>query len=314
MEEEIPADVIEGGAEVVARYLLRATPMGAFLRNPSVIKMLAEDRVLRDFMPWVHVVRPMEGEEQLIRDWAEARPNIHAPLLSIAHHELASFAAVDDEGSRLRIMVRLAAYRRLDAAYCGEQVFAKSPELGGEPYFHVLVPGLADPMRVGVVSSARYVGDPKKDAEILEICRNAEAISAVEDAIAGCVPFEDTPNAWAKTVNNLAAANAMRSWERSNKTSLLAHGWWFDVMNLPEGIVLRRGASQLLHDCGHEGPLLIMRQLGISPFIAEVGQGYLDSQMMECAEAEKDEGLAFSHLMSCDLLHEILKKSLASAP
>jgi hypothetical protein len=320
MTVDIPDSVILAGRTACARYVLRATPVGFFIRGDELRDLIAQDALLREAAPWIQVVRPLEGEETNLAEWQTARPEIFEAARRCACDSLPMFASTQSLGAKRRMLVRMAALRRLDASYCGNQTFVRVAELGNEPHFEMPVPGLPFPMKVGRVRTATYAGDPKKDREVTALFSNESAVQLVERAVAGGFPSDLPPrlaanddlDGWEKLAQFVAGIEPLRAWERSSKLSVLPTGWWFDIANLPAAVLIRPPVKRLIEQTGHEGAAVLVREAGICPFICEPAQRYLDSVKDVCAPASDE--LLLAHIMRASFLSKAISASPAHLP
>ncbi len=313
MNEIVPTEILALGELATARYILRASPLGAFVRDHRVRHLIAEDRVFAGISPWIQVVSAMDGEEKLLEAWAAARPQIYQPLRAKAEKDLSEFVPFTGAGLRLRMTIRMAAYRRLDAAYCGRQTFGRTPELGSETYFFVRSPGLPQPIKVGTVISAVYEGDPKRDRELLEICGDTANVLPIEHAISGCFPSEDTVPAWCDVAAIWDAVAPLREWERSSKLSNIPNGWWFDVLAVPSGILMRPKAADLLAEIGHEGGLILLNRLGVCPFASAPAKIFLESRSSQVTALSREDGTVEDFLAQTALVRDLVESASSKA-
>lgn len=315
MQVLVPESILARGRAAVAAHIYRATAVGSFLRQDWVRTMLAEDQALLEIEPLVHCFMPMEHEKEPQNDWKASRPVIHEKALVLAKESLSHFAPFDRSIGACRLALRMAAFRKIDCKMNAEENFHSSEELTHNPYLQVEVPGFPRPMRIGKGTTSIFKSDQQRDALTFEMMGSPDLIYATERLMAAFWPETDSKEEWSRLLDTIDTIRPLREWEKTRKVPYLGGTWWFDLKNMPEEISVRPSAKAHMESVSHEGGLVILHNLGITPFLPNVSLQYLSlpRQVKMVEERAGDFSLGLDAIMGSEFLHDAMKRARSRA-
>lgn len=298
----IPDSVRKAGPSAVLRFIHDASPVGVFLRNPGVKSIIAEDIMLDRAQAIIDTPSFLEGEDNLVREWLSARGAFGKELDEIAREALSAFAPFDNEVSGRRLLLRLAAYRRLDMVFSGRQIFAPCPEMGGEPYSAVVLPDHPDAMPVGTVSSVTFEIDPRQNQAVRAFIIYPARAEIVEAAIEPLHRAESGPEGWRNVFETRATLAAAAQWERKYPHPALLRGVILDTESPPAGVELRSQVNEMVAQAGNTGSIKVLHWLGMSPFILTAFKPYLAANGAAVSEIAQDPDISLKFVATCPAL------------
>jgi hypothetical protein len=203
-----------------------------FLREPTVLRALLENIVLRRPQTWASYLCVWDQAEALISQWQSRRPE-HAALLPASIEKL---LILYEEGSTTeeihwRKQLRGYAMAKLDAMLTGRENFVASSVLGGQPYIlrNLRVPmfaGLSGPIadwvtprltscKLGTVHQWSWGIQGKDDpAGVRAALSNEYLLISIEQAICPGLPtIEPNTGAWRELLNGIALARRVQQWQ-----------------------------------------------------------------------------------------------------
>jgi hypothetical protein len=178
---------------------------GNFIRLPEIKQALAEDAALGLVTKLQGTAGFLANEARLLEEWKQQRPHLYNYAKQNTQDVLNRFYTNDLKDPECKVgleaagLLRMAAYRMLDAHFTGDQTYEPSDELGGLPYIHrrLRMAFLAELpaevaaeierryglIKIGIVKSATY-GLPNrvKEQTVLEKAFNETNPKSVYDA------------------------------------------------------------------------------------------------------------------------------------
>jgi hypothetical protein len=268
----IPEAILAKGDRVALEYLLETTPLGAFFEGEVVRKAVAEDILLEQFKPFVFTSLFIDSET-LQNSWRVMRPDSFQLAKRLAEESLTPYQKLPQAAQRSRELLRMTTYRKIDAWWCGNEIFAPHESLGAEPYFTIVLPGYeARPVKIGAVQSMLFDSDPKRDAIALELIGKIELIDPIERALFPLLPLEDEKAAteWNELLAVLEATKPFREFDRTHKLPTFPKSVVVDPRAIPGGFVARfRPDGELWKN---------LYALGISPILSQPETDYLKTK------------------------------------
>lgn len=268
----IPASILAKGDRVALDYLLQSTPLGAFFDRPDVRRAIAEDMILEQFKPFVFTALFID-DEALQNTWRAARPEHYTLAQRLAAGELHAFGTLSRTLHQLRLRLRMSAYRKIDAWWCGSEIFVPSECLGAEPYFNLTLPDHPSrPVKIGQTRSFSYTSDPKRDAVALELMQKPELVEPLEKALYPLLPLPSAsaPAEWADLQSILEVADGFRAFNRTHKLPVFPKALIVDPQAIPEGFVARFTPQAELWSS--------LYALGITPILSQPAVHYLQTK------------------------------------
>lgn len=257
--------------------LLYTTILGDFCRLPEVALALAQDRLAATIAPLLQIPDFLLCEEQLLRDWEVERPRAAAQAKESAASLEKEVAAMPAAVRSLRIRLRVAALRRIDAAAVGREVFLPCPALFAEA--HLLEDNLPQGfvMKVGISRMAHYWPKPATEAKSEAWRADHELVRAVEQRL---LPLLPPPGPKADEEFAAAAAlwlalGTLRDFEATNVLPLFPHSTIYPNGYVPRGYRIRI-LPETLANVG--GSYLTLAAAGLSPYIAEPFHAYCEAR------------------------------------
>jgi hypothetical protein len=182
---------------------LHTTPLGRMCRHPEIRQALAQDRLAAALEPVLQVPDLLAGEDRLEREWRLHRPAVAAQADAALATLERRCGGWPPEVRRWRRQLRCAAWRRLDAAATGREIFQPCPAYFGEPYVAgELAPGLS--FKAGIVRRAEYW--PTRESEARSRAWRAD------DALVAAVEARLFPLAPGAAWSDAALAAALEVW------------------------------------------------------------------------------------------------------
>lgn len=273
----VPAAILAKGETVALQYLLESTPLGAFFEREEVRRAIAEDIILEQFKPFVFTSIFLDSDA-LQASWRVTRPEAYMLAKRLSENDLAAYASMPPEPLNKRHRLRMSAYRKLDAWWCGNEIFTPHETLGAEPYFTLALPGYeARPVKIGSVQSTLYNSDPKRDAVALELIQKVELLEPIERSLFPLLPPDNAtaPQEWLELQAVLAAAEPFKLFDRSHKLPVFPKAVLVDPQAIPTGFVARFSTDANLWKN--------LYALGISPILSEPASSYLKNKSRSIA-------------------------------
>jgi hypothetical protein len=285
----IPPAILAKGDRVALDYLLETSPLGAFFEREDLRRGIAEDIILEQFKPFVFTALFID-DDALLSSWKACRPDAFLLAKQLAEAELSPYAVLPPDIVARRLNLRLSAYRKIDAWWCGSELFVPHESLGAEPYFTITLKGYENhPVKIGQTRSFSYASDPKRDAVALEIMQKKEMVDAVERARFPLLPPEGpgAPAEWAELQAVLIVAENFRAACRLSKLPIFPKALIVDPRAIPAGFSARFPPDPELWSS--------LYALGISPILSAPAVDYLKTKSRSIAAllTERDTLLNF---------------------
>jgi hypothetical protein len=262
---------LRAGPAVVADYLWDNTRLGAFLVQPKVADVLAEDALIEAvLLPYICTPDYFENEAALIESWRALRPEQHKVAMDHVGAIRGAYAGMgESEAWKARERLRLAACRKLDATVTGYESFARHAMLAGDPSSKVCDKVLGLELKIGTVKDAVY-GQEKKVSGIPGALQEIRAVRFAERALLPFVPEEEDAAAWGVRYALWKELESARAFEEGCKWLLLpamvcvTSPILFEPGAGPEDYIERFRPEELEpYGMGYEE----LCQLGISPYL-----------------------------------------------
>ncbi len=283
----LPAALQAAAPDVVLRYLRETTALGAVYEHPAIRNALTQDAAIRVLVPFIATPDYLEGEDALIEAWGAQRPEAFARARAAADALAALYEGAKHGPTRL--LLRLAAHRKLDATATGSEVFRRHPALAGLPYFVERIGELR--VKIGAVHRASY-GIAANAPKISPLAEETSCIEGIERAILPFVPPGKARNigaTWDACCQLWRDMAPLRTFEAESKLLLLPNaaigGLVFPPGQPPPGYRERITAADV-ESLGLEWEDII--RIGISPYIADPVADYLAAhpKLLEVAAKE----------------------------
>ena len=281
---------VPDGSGCEAKALVRmlyTTPLGQFCQLPEVALALAQDRLAATISPLLQIPDFLPNEEQLLRDWEVERPKAAVSAKESAAQLQHEIADMPPAVRSLRVRLRVAALRRIDAAAVGREVFFPCPALFGEPHVieEELPQGFA--LKVGISRLAHYWPKPATEARSESWRADPELVWAVERRL---LPLLPPPGPRANEEFAAAAAlwlalGPLRDFEAAHVLPLFPYSTIYPNGYVPKGYQIRI-SHEILSAVG--GSYLTLAAAGLSPYIAEPFLAYCESRRSLLTEWLKD--------------------------
>jgi hypothetical protein len=270
-------DRIDGGdrARAVAR-ILHTTPLGVMCRHPEIRMALAQDRLAETLNPLLAAPDLIAGEDRLLRDWEVERPGPAAHAAASAKGLAAASPGLPPPTLRMRLAIRLAALRRIDAAAVGREVFSPCPAFFGEPHIAFDL-GCSLNFKAGMVRISNSWPNPGTETRSLAWRSDPLLVEAVENRL--FPPLASSGQSAAELAGVIAewtALGPLREFEMSSPLPLFPRTTIYPNGHLPRGFRIRIGPETMIA-CG--GSYLTLAAAGLSPYIAEPFAEYCRSRV-----------------------------------
>lgn len=257
--------------------MLYTTPLGHFCRLPEVALALAQDRLAATISPLLQIPDFLSCEEDLLRDWEVERPAAALQAKESAARLEKEITSMPPAVRSLRIRLRVAALRRIDAAAVGREVFLPCAALFAEA--HLLEEGmpLGFAMKVGTSRLAHYWPKPASEAKSEAWRADPELVEAVERRLLPLLP-PSGPKAdeeFAAAAALWLALSPMRDFEAANVLPLFPYSTIYPNGYVPRGYRVRIRPESL---APLGGSYLTLAAAGLSPYIAEPFDAYCESR------------------------------------
>jgi len=298
----VPEPVLGQGPDAAISFLHDGSPLGTFMRLPGVRRTIAEDHLVSRVMEDLEAPDFLEGEELLINQWKAVRSGHYARIEVVARESLQGYANLAEPVFARRFLLRMAAFRRLDALLNGRETYSANPELGGEPYIDLELPGHPDPLHIGRVAMATYTNDPRRDNENFTFCTDPVRLELAERALEPLCPPGMTPEAWVGVCARREDTRPFLAWETSNSVKSSVGSNIFDYRDPPSGIMLRKQVADMIAITSAEAVLPLLYWVGLSPFLTQPAAAYLSSRNDQVFSAAIRDGLTKNFMLRCPAL------------
>lgn len=288
--KQIPAKIIAAGPKSTARYVLGTTSLGMFYQSPPIRRAAAEEMFLSSLEAIVHMPDFISQEQELTAAWSEARPLQFAYAFKDAESIAAAFTNISEEDRSLRRLIRICAYRKLDAYQNGTETYSQTPALAGEPYVEISIRG--SDFKFGLIHNVSYTNDITKKEITLEF-RDAELIRLIELGAFPLLPPDTDSVKWSKICRAWRASLPFRDFECSSKLPSFPAGIYFPAKEVPTGYE-RRWSEDTLKTCGIN--VADATQIGLPMFISQPGANYLKDRADDVAQLVSSSELAANHM------------------
>lgn len=288
--KQIPAKIIAAGPKSAARYVLGTTSMGMFYQSPPIRRAAAEEMILSSIEALVHLPDFISQEQELTRAWSEARPNQFAFAFKDAETIAADYLSISEEDRALRRLIRVCAYRKLDAYQNGSEVFSQTPALAGEPYIEVSIRGTD--FKFGLIHKASYTSDATRK-ELTQEFHDRELIQELERGVFALLPPDTDPAKWAKICRAWRSTMPFREFECSSKLPSFPAEIYFPAKDVPPGYK-QRWSEDVLKTCGIN--VSDATQMGLPMFVSEPGAKFLKDRADAVASLVGSSELAANHM------------------
>jgi len=179
-----------------SRLLLTTTRLRELFLLPTVRTVLAQDALAAQVEPLLRTPDLLRNEPILLREWAEARPDAAALARTAGSRMEKECAGWPDDARRYRVLLRLATYRRLEAASLGSEVRERCPWwLGETSWTTTLADGL--PFSIGAPRIANYYPNQIDEKVSLARLQRPEIVDEAERALFALVAAPAFPTAFA---------------------------------------------------------------------------------------------------------------------
>lgn len=306
-----PSAMEELSDEAVVEYFFSATPLGDFILLPSVRRAIAEDRVLQTARQLAQLPDFMSGEVHAIAAWRDQQPHLFEHYLQQAKADLAAFAPFDGAISKFRLDVRVSTFRRLSVLWFGRENYIPSPELAGEPYIEIEVPGHPDLLKIGRVAMASWTNDEKLEPQFHLFCQNDNwaVVRLVERILVPEATSSGDVGQWADIWKERQAVSELRRFEATSRhPAFPSAGLNFDPRAVPESHVIRPALEELIAGGNDVGVFGLLRALEITPFLSTAAIKYLAAKENQVVALAVDHNLAKEHLLRSAGVRELVAK------
>jgi hypothetical protein len=223
-------------------YMLSVHRLASFLNQRRVSEILVEDEMLRTAQARWMSPNFLAPELGLVADWLAKRPEMAEPFRSRAESFAAAEYVPSSPASEQRILLRMAAGRKIDATINGVEKWLEVPQLLGETIMDVACPGLPDgKLRLGWPQKVTYGTMPSRDQMVEVALANETLVGRVERLIYPALGNEGDEFVCQESDDRLFGE--MRAWEESNKIPAVLNGVILPVEQLPEGVEMRPGVD-----------------------------------------------------------------------
>jgi hypothetical protein len=260
--------------------------LGRFLCLEPVRRIIAQEIYFDRLRPFVETPDLLHHEPKLLDEWRQLRPEIYRLGEASARCALQDFSAGGLAEDKDRLLLRLAALRRLDSwlATGGDRIIERPHSFGGDLYWMVEMPGFDRPMKVGLNFTHDYRPDPRHDAEFKAVLENESAIAAVEFALFPLVGREGlfVPDHWRKIRTRWCEVATLRDFDTTAEVAVFPEGYLF--IKPPAGMVARVPPEFL----DQISPFLFL-ETGICPWLPAVTAAFLECHQHEFTAMATDD-------------------------
>jgi hypothetical protein len=245
---------------------LHTTPLGPWCRLPEIRRALAQDKFAATLAPLLGLPDLLAGEDRLLPDWEMERPEAAAAARASAEAIGSAAPGLPPDVLRLRLRLRHAVLRRMDAAAVGREVFLPCPGYFGEPHLAFdLSRGLS--FKAGIVRMANYWSKPETEARSLAWRADPELIRAAETRLFPLPsPGPQATERLISTAQAWIALAPLRDFEAASPLPLFPCATIYPDGYVPRGFQIRI-KPETMRACG--GSYLTLAAAGLSPYIAE---------------------------------------------
>lgn len=280
------------------KQLLLATKLGEYFKHPEMTMALAQNVFLERILPFVRMPDVLVDEERLVDEWTTTRGAATRRSKEYGQELEARFRGLPFEAIHCRIILGLAAYRKIDAAVVGSERFYACPLFMGESYMLCKsTAGLS--IKAGLVRTANYWPNPETDASSEKLLSDRELVYEIERMLLPFVPPAGENNEkqlWLDLYKMWRAVEPLRKFEQTNKLPLFPEKVYWEAPTIPAGYQWRI-QPETMAKLGMNIEDLITA--GISPYISTVFAEFCAARQHLLAEIAEDPlTLAEQHLDS----------------
>ena len=237
---------------------------GDLLRQLPIRRLVAQEFMVESFRPFVETPDLLEGEDELLEHWRRERREIATAAEEAARGALPEFDLSPSAGveQKERLLLRMAANRRLDSWLTGQDRLTERPHsFGGDLYRLLTLPNYPRPLKVGICSASFYGSEPRQDQELRRLFINRSVLQAVEFALFPLAGIGGLTNAshWTAIRRPWRDAAPLRVLEATTRRGAFPQGLFFQKH--PSDVVPRID-PRFIHDVGQA----VLARLGFCPW------------------------------------------------